>query len=66
MTPELSFALLGQWMFFGVVQQFHFMLKTLVHRYISSSISEILNWPPEKNDTFVPYSNLDYDNNRTS
>ena len=47
MTPELSFALLGQWMFFGVVQQFHFMLKTLVHRYISSSISEILNWPAE-------------------
>ena len=32
MIPELPFALLGQWISFGVVQQFPSMLKTLVHR----------------------------------
>ena len=51
MIPERPFALLGQWMSFGVVQRFHSMLKTLAYRYLL--FSEISNWPAENSDTLV-------------
>ena len=48
MIPERLFALLDQWISFGVVQRFHFMLKTL---YVL--LLKILNWLAENNDTLV-------------
>ena len=49
MIPERLFALLDQWISFGVVQRFRSMLKTLAHRqYVL--FSEISNWPAENND----------------